>query len=224
MPRRANFAETKPSNENQKGNENSAKTKSRTNAKLIILKINRWLIPSNTFIYSVCHNFGCQLVVVLRLCELACHSLFLPPCRLKRRCIMRGFLTFAVAGIVWPMFLAMPAASVLGQEAKDSYFDETQAVTLFAFDDVSIPFTQNLKLQMHSPKRHPANPVVARGREGACDSWAVQSCRVRCADLFLIWHREFWLDCIAALAPLPEPQTLNSTVRTADPTLLSIQV
>lgn len=55
------------------------------------------------------------------------------------------------------------------------YFDETRdTVTLFAFDEVSIPFTQNLKLQMRSPERHPANPVVARGPDGSVDSWAVQ--------------------------------------------------
>ena len=53
-------------------------------------------------------------------------------------------------------------------------FDETQATTLFAFDDVSIPFTQNLKLQMRSPERHSANPVVQRGPDGTVDSWAVQ--------------------------------------------------
>ncbi|MEQ9406173.1 MAG: hypothetical protein RIK87_00545 [Fuerstiella sp.] len=53
-------------------------------------------------------------------------------------------------------------------------FDETQALTLFAFDNVSIPFTQNLKLNMQTPERHPANPVVTRGPGGACDSWAVQ--------------------------------------------------
>lgn len=54
------------------------------------------------------------------------------------------------------------------------YFDETRATTLFAFDDVSIPFTRNLKLVMNSPVRHAANPVVSRGEAGSIDSWAVQ--------------------------------------------------
>lgn len=58
--------------------------------------------------------------------------------------------------------------------APTSYFDETKAVTIFAFDDVSIPYTQNLKLQMRSPQRHPSNPVVTHGPDGAADSWAVQ--------------------------------------------------
>ncbi len=53
-------------------------------------------------------------------------------------------------------------------------FDETKVQTLFAFDNVSIPFTQNLSLQMRKPDKHPANPVVRRGDAMAPDSWAVQ--------------------------------------------------
>jgi hypothetical protein len=59
-------------------------------------------------------------------------------------------------------------------EKGSGFFDETKAVTLFAFDDVSIPFTQNLKLEMVTPQRHSANPIVTRGPDGAVDSWAVQ--------------------------------------------------
>ncbi|APZ92411.1 hypothetical protein [Fuerstiella marisgermanici] len=70
--------------------------------------------------------------------------------------------------------MVLSAATADEELANSSYFDETQAVTLFAFDDVSIPFTQNLKLEMRSPERHASNPVVARGPEGSCDSWAVQ--------------------------------------------------
>ncbi|HRX77603.1 MAG TPA: hypothetical protein P5307_01010 [Pirellulaceae bacterium] len=58
--------------------------------------------------------------------------------------------------------------------ADTTLFDETKATTVFAFDDASIPFTQNLKLQMRSPQKHPQNPVVRRGSDGAVDSWAVQ--------------------------------------------------
>jgi len=55
-----------------------------------------------------------------------------------------------------------------------TYFDEAEAITLFSFDDVSIPFSQNLKLTMQSPVRHPNNPVLTRGSDGSVDSWAVQ--------------------------------------------------
>jgi len=55
------------------------------------------------------------------------------------------------------------------------YFDETRdTVTLFSFDNVSIPFSQNLKLEMRTPKRHPKNPVISLGEDGTVDSWAVQ--------------------------------------------------
>lgn len=67
----------------------------------------------------------------------------------------------------------LPGASAQSV-SDDGYFDETGAVTLFAFDDVSIPFSRNLKLAMRSPRRHPANPVVRRGPPGSPDSWAVQ--------------------------------------------------
>lgn len=70
------------------------------------------------------------------------------------------------------------------------YFDETTATTLFAFDDVSIPFTQNLKLEMRAPERHPANPVVRRGGPEAPDSWAVQfyGSVIREKDVYRMWY------------------------------------
>lgn len=49
------------------------------------------------------------------------------------------------------------------------YFDETKATTVFAFDSVSIPYSQNLRLEMRQPARHPANPVVKRGAPGRGD-------------------------------------------------------
>lgn len=45
---------------------------------------------------------------------------------------------------------------------------------LFAFDDVSIPHTQNLRLDMATPRRHPANPVLERGAPGSPDAMGVQ--------------------------------------------------
>jgi hypothetical protein len=53
-------------------------------------------------------------------------------------------------------------------------FDETKATTLFAFDNVSIPHTQNLKLEMRQPERFEGNPVVKRGAPGTVDAQGVQ--------------------------------------------------
>lgn len=53
-------------------------------------------------------------------------------------------------------------------------FDETKATTLFAFDNVSIPHTQNLKLEMRQPVRFDGNPVLRRGEAGAVDAHGVQ--------------------------------------------------
>lgn len=54
------------------------------------------------------------------------------------------------------------------------YFDETKATTIFAFDNVSIPHTQNLRLEMRQPTRHPNNPVLGRGAPGTPDAQGVQ--------------------------------------------------
>src|SRR5687767_9427766 len=59
-------------------------------------------------------------------------------------------------------------------EPAFAYFDENTCTTLFAFDEVSIPHSQNLRLEMRAPQRHASNPVVARGAAGTPDSWGVQ--------------------------------------------------
>lgn len=69
-------------------------------------------------------------------------------------------------------FTCLLALTSLGV-AADS-FDESRAVTLFAFDHVAIPFTQNLKLEMRQPRKHPANPVLRRGAPGTPDAHGVQ--------------------------------------------------
>jgi hypothetical protein len=67
------------------------------------------------------------------------------------------------------------ALAVLGGEGfAAEYFDETKATTLFAFDQVSIPYSQNLRLEMRAPARHPANPVLTRGEPGSPDAMGVQ--------------------------------------------------
>ena len=88
--------------------------------------------------------------------------------------------------------VALLAAGTVADDRgpRPSYFDETEALTIFAFDDVSIPFTQNLKLQMHAPQRHRANPVVRRGGPGSVDSWAVQfyGSVIRQQGKFRMWY------------------------------------
>ena len=87
---------------------------------------------------------------------------------------LRGMAGAITCGILFVTIVVEARACAHEVSAPSEYFDETKAITLFAFDDVSIPFTQNLKLKMHSPERHSANPVLQRGPDGSCDSWAVQ--------------------------------------------------
>ncbi|REJ95937.1 MAG: hypothetical protein DWQ34_05025 [Planctomycetota bacterium] len=99
----------------------------------------------------------------------------------------RQFVGACLAAVTW---FNSPCGLAEHNAPQDRYFDETQAVTLFAFDDVSIPLTQNLRLEMNSPERHPENPVVQRGEAGTADSWAVQfyGSVIREGERFRMWY------------------------------------
>lgn len=87
------------------------------------------------------------------------------PMRFELPRYLRFFL--AVLGVL----VATPWRAVAASAA--SYFDESTAISVFAFDDVSIPFTRSLQLQMHQPEKYPGNPVLGRGKSGEPDSWAI---------------------------------------------------
>jgi len=63
-------------------------------------------------------------------------------------------------------------------------------MTLFAFDDVSIPFRQNLRLEMHQPRKHPANPVMPHGQLGEPDEYRAQfyGSVIREGGKFRMWY------------------------------------
>jgi len=66
----------------------------------------------------------------------------------------------------------------------------TNRITLLAIDDVSIPFTHNLRLKMHRPKKHPGNPVLTRGGPGTADAFGVQfyGSIVQDEGIFKAWY------------------------------------
>jgi hypothetical protein len=82
-------------------------------------------------------------------------------------------------------------------------FDETAGVTLFAFDSVAIPFSQNLRLEMRTPMRHPANPVLRRGQPGTPDAFGVQfyGSVIREGGKFRMWYVAFDDDTENKAAP-----------------------
>ncbi|MCH9654171.1 MAG: hypothetical protein K0U86_05655 [Planctomycetes bacterium] len=55
--------------------------------------------------------------------------------------------------------------------AEDSTEDD---ISLFSFDDHSIPWKSNLKLTMTPPQKHPNNPLIPIGKKGSCDEGGVQ--------------------------------------------------
>jgi hypothetical protein len=94
--------------------------------------------------------------------------------------------------LIASVLLAMVAMTNSILIAKD-YFDETTCVTLFAFDQVAIPHSQNLRLEMRTPTKHPSNPVVARGQPGTPDAMGVQfyGSINRESDRFRMWYVAF---------------------------------
>ena len=72
-------------------------------------------------------------------------------------------------------------------------FDETKVTTIFAFDSVSIPHSQNLRLEMRQPQRHAANPVLRRGAPGSPDALGVQfyGSVIREGGKFRMWYVAF---------------------------------
>jgi len=66
----------------------------------------------------------------------------------------------------------------------------THPVTLFAFDDVSIPFRRNLRLEMHQPRKHPENPVLPHGKAREPDESRAQfyGSIIRDGGKFRMWY------------------------------------
>ncbi len=92
----------------------------------------------------------------------------------------------------WRFLLALPML-LIGFATAAERFDETKATTLFAFDTVSIPHTQNLRLEMSQPRRHSANPVLRRGPAGSADAMGVQfyGSVIRENGKFRMWYVAF---------------------------------
>lgn len=76
---------------------------------------------------------------------------------------MRAALRVGVA-----MILVVFSAQAWGAPSSNA------AIAIFAFDNVTIPFTQNLYLTMVPATKYPGNPVLAHGPEGSPDAWRAQ--------------------------------------------------
>ena len=70
--------------------------------------------------------------------------------------------------------LALILLLCAGHAGASEMLDETKLTTIFAFDNVSIPYSQNLRLEMRQPQRHAGNPVLQRGAPGTPDAHGVQ--------------------------------------------------
>ena len=91
---------------------------------------------------------------------------------------MRGLLT------AWLLLLVSVGAGANLTQTTGSRIRASVTVTptepttvdeaaLFAFDDLSIPFANNLVLTMHAPRKHPGNPVLPLGKRGEPDEFKI---------------------------------------------------
>src|SRR5580692_3097604 len=67
--------------------------------------------------------------------------------------------------------LSAPEPAITSFAATPASADE---VTLFAFDNYSIPFQRNLYLTMRPARKYAGNPIVTWGTKGAPDEYATQ--------------------------------------------------
>ena len=81
-------------------------------------------------------------------------------------------------------------ASVAAGVTMDTSNPKVEEATFFAFDDVSVPFLDNLVLTMHSPRKHSQNPLVKLGSPGEPDEWSVQfyGSIIRHQGKFKLWY------------------------------------
>ena len=84
-----------------------------------------------------------------------------------------GRRVLTAAASVWLMTGAATQAGQLDDGTFKPVIDELDGETLFAFDNISIPFTRSLKIEMHAPVKYDKNPVLGRGPAGTADSYAI---------------------------------------------------
>ena len=65
-----------------------------------------------------------------------------------------------------------------------------QELTLFPFDDLSLPFVHNLKLTLQQVRKYPGNPVLRYGDPGEPDQGGATfyGTVLREGDLFRMWY------------------------------------
>ncbi len=78
----------------------------------------------------------------------------------KRKLTRRKFVESSILPAMAAGALASTPATIRADASIAAITN--QSTTIFSFDDVSIPYKQNLKLTIHQPKKHPQNPA-ARG-------------------------------------------------------------
>src|SRR5437660_8466656 len=86
----------------------------------------------------------------------------------------RSFLRNSLAGVLGGSASAEERDRHSGISVDAGSQVNVDQVTMFAFDDVSIPFKDNLSLSMHAAQKHADNPVLTLGKKGEPDEYRAQ--------------------------------------------------
>lgn len=86
-------------------------------------------------------------------------------------------------------FLLLAASALLAQESS-GVTPPPGKMVFFPFDEVSIPWRDNLKVTFEKPKKHAANPILGAGSELAPDGFGavLYGTIIREGDRFRMWY------------------------------------
>jgi len=96
----------------------------------------------------------------------------------------------SLGGVLSLMALLALVGPLAGTTPEGSRSKTAKRLTLFSFDNHSIPFKDNLYLTMAQAEKYPGNPVVPRGPAGSVDSYRAQfyGSVIREGEKFRMWY------------------------------------
>jgi hypothetical protein len=99
---------------------------------------------------------------------------------------MRSPMLLLIGILLCGFTVVIPAV----RDALPSQPGTEHPIHIFAFDDDTIPYKDNLKLTLVSPEKYPGNPILSPGPEGSVDAIRAQfyGSVIRVGQKFRMWY------------------------------------
>ena len=112
--------------------------------------------------------------------------------KLKCFCLLASMFSFSLVSAIVARQAKTSPDRVAGTVRWETATEDGDLV-LFAFDDHSIPWRDNLKLTLEKAKKHLANPVIQPGLPGTADSLSASlyGTVLKIGDKFRMWYAAF---------------------------------